>query len=89
MTGNGASYERVDYTAAPRVFDRHRKFGTEVRSFLKACGFKAVRTNVRSPRYNGVAEIRVGSIRREVVDHSDPAGRATSDAAQPRICSLL
>ena len=56
------------------IFDRDCKFGTEVRSFLKASGIKAVRTSVRSPRQNGVAERWVGSIRREMLDHVIPYG---------------
>jgi hypothetical protein len=35
------------------VFDRDRKFGTEVREFLKASEIKAVRTSVGSPWQNG------------------------------------
>lgn len=54
------------------IFDRDRKFGTEVRSFLKASGIKSVRTSVRSPWQNGVAERWVGSIRREMLDHVIP-----------------
>ena len=54
------------------IFDGDRKFGTEVRSFLKATGIKAVRTSVRSPWQNGVAERWVGSIRREMLDHVIP-----------------
>src|SRR5262249_11236255 len=54
------------------IFDRDRKFGTEVFSFLKASGIKAVRTSVRSPWQNGVAERWVGSIRREMLDHVIP-----------------
>ena len=51
------------------VFDRDRKFANEVREFLKSSGMKAVRTSVRSPWQNGVAERWVGSIRRELLDH--------------------
>jgi hypothetical protein len=54
------------------VFDRDRKFGTDVREFLKSSGIKAVRTSVRSPWQNGVAERWVGSIRREMLDHVIP-----------------
>ena len=54
------------------VFDRDRKFGDEVRSFLKASGMKCVRTSVRSPWQNGIAERWVGSIRRELLDHVIP-----------------
>lgn len=54
------------------IHDRDRKFGAEVRSFLKASGIKSVRTSVRSPWQNGVAERWVGSIRREMLDHVIP-----------------
>ncbi len=50
------------------LFDRDRKFGGEVREFLKASGMRAVRTSVRSPWQNGVAERWVGSCRREMLD---------------------
>jgi transposase InsO family protein len=48
------------------IFDRDRKFSVEVRTFLKASGIQPVRTSVRSPWQNGVAERWVGSIRREM-----------------------
>jgi transposase InsO family protein len=54
------------------IFDRDRKYGTEVRSFMKASGIKAVRISVRSPWRNGVAERWVGSIRRQKLDHVIP-----------------
>ena len=54
------------------VFDRDSKFGVEVQRFLKASGIKAVRTSVRSPWQNGIAERWVGSIRRELFDHVIP-----------------
>ena len=54
------------------IFDRDRKFGAEVGTFLKASGIKAVRTSVRSPWQNGVAERWVGSIRRDMLDHVIP-----------------
>jgi hypothetical protein len=54
------------------LFDRDRKFGGEVREFLKASGIKAVRTSVRSPWQNGVAERWVGGCRREMLDHIIP-----------------
>ena len=52
--------------------DRDRKFDVEVRKFLQASGIKAVRTSVRGPWPNGVAERWVGSIRREMLDHVIP-----------------
>ena len=54
------------------IFDRDGKFRTEVRTFLKTSGMKAVRTSARSPWQSGVAERWVGSIRREVLDHVIP-----------------
>ena len=54
------------------IFDRYRKFGAEVRSFLKASRIKAVRTSVRSPWQNGVAERWVESIRAEMLDYVIP-----------------
>jgi transposase InsO family protein len=54
------------------VFDRDRKFAGDVREFLNASGIKAVRTSIRSPWQNGVAERWVGSIRRELLDHVIP-----------------
>ena len=54
------------------IFDRDRKFGAEVRTFLKASGIKPVGMSVRSPWQNGVAERWVGSIRREMLDHVIP-----------------
>ena len=54
------------------IFDRDCKFGSEVRTFLKASGIRAVRTSVHSPWQNGVAERWVGSIRRDMLDHVIP-----------------
>lgn len=54
------------------LFDRDAKFGGEVREFLKASGIQAVRTSIRSPWQNGVAERWVGSCRREMLDHIIP-----------------
>jgi transposase InsO family protein len=47
------------------VFDRDAKFGGDVFGFLKASSLKPVRTSVRSPWQNGVAERWVGSWRRK------------------------
>lgn len=54
------------------IFDRDTKFGVEVHTFLKASGIQMVRTSVRSPWQNGIAERWVGSIRREMLDHIIP-----------------
>jgi hypothetical protein len=54
------------------LFDRDAKFGGDVFEFLQASAMKPIRTSVRSPWQNGVAERWVGSIRREVLDHIIP-----------------
>jgi len=54
------------------LFDRDAKFGNEVIGFLKASGTKSIRTSLRSPWQNGIAERWVGSARRELVDHVIP-----------------
>jgi transposase InsO family protein len=51
------------------LFDRDAKFGDEVLGLLKASGIEPVRTSLRSPWQNGIAERWVGSIRRELMDH--------------------
>ena len=43
-----------------------------MQKFLKASGIKSVRTSMRSPWQNGVAERWVGSIRRETLDYVIP-----------------
>ena len=54
------------------VFDRDTKFGGEVVEFLQASALKPIRTSVRSPWQNGVAERWVGSVRREALDQVIP-----------------
>ncbi|HTF22926.1 MAG TPA: integrase core domain-containing protein, partial [Candidatus Limnocylindria bacterium] len=54
------------------LFDRDTKFGGDVVAFLHASAMKPIRTSVRSPWQNGVAERWVGSVRREVLDHVIP-----------------
>src|SRR6516164_7111842 len=54
------------------LFDRDTKFGGDVVEFLQASSMKPIRTSVRSPWQNGVAERWVGSVRREVLDHVIP-----------------
>ena len=53
-------------------FDRDAKFGTDVFGFLKASGVKPIRTSIRSPWQNGVAERWVGRCRRELLDQVIP-----------------
>ena len=54
------------------LFDHDAKFGTDVFGFLEASGIKPIRTSIRSPWQNGVAERWVGSCRREMLDHVIP-----------------
>ena len=54
------------------VFDRDGKFGCDVFEFLKAGGILSIRTSARSPWQNGIAERRIGSARREVLDYVIP-----------------
>jgi transposase InsO family protein len=51
------------------ILDRDAKFSREMLDFLDSSGIKAVRTSVRSPWQNGVAERWVGSARRDCFDH--------------------
>lgn len=51
------------------LFDRDTKVGGDVVDFLQASAVKPIRTSVRGPWQNGVAERWVGSVRREVLDH--------------------
>ena len=52
--------------------DRDAKFSNEVIGFLKASGIKPIRTSLRSPWQNGIAERWVGSARRELFDQVIP-----------------
>src|ERR1700730_12288966 len=54
------------------VLDRDSKFGSDVIEFLKASGIKPIRTSIRSPWQNGIAERWIGSCRREMTDHVIP-----------------
>jgi transposase InsO family protein len=51
------------------ILDRDARFSREVVSFLKSSGIEPVRTSVRSPWQNGLAERWVGSARRDCFDH--------------------
>jgi len=50
------------------ILDRDSKFSAEAIGFLHSSGIKPVRTSVRSPWQNGVAERWVGSARRDCFD---------------------
>jgi len=54
------------------LFDHDSKFGNEVLQFLYSSALKPMRTSIRSPWQNGVAERWVGSARRELLDHIIP-----------------
>ena len=54
------------------LFDHDAKFGNDVLKFLKSSDLMPLRTSVRSPWQNGVAERWVGSVRRELLDQVIP-----------------
>jgi len=64
------------------VFDHDSKFSGDADAFLKDSGLKVVRTGIRSPWQNGVAERWVKSIRREMLDHVIPLNGAHLDSAR-------
>ena len=51
------------------ILDRDSKLSSEVADLLRASGADPTRTSFRSPWQNGVAERRIGSCRREMLDH--------------------
>ena len=51
------------------ILDRDTKFSTEVLDLLRASAIEPVRTSIRSPWQNGIAERWVGTARRECFDH--------------------
>ena len=54
------------------LFDDDAKFGHDVLNFMKFSDLRPLRTSIRSPWQNGVAERWVGSVRRELLDHVIP-----------------
>jgi transposase InsO family protein len=58
-----------DGTFKYAILDRDSKFSTEVLTLLKSSAIYPVRTSIRSPWQNGVAERWVGTARRECFDH--------------------
>lgn len=63
--------EAFPFDSAPRylILDREHTFDGEVLETIEGLGFTPVRTAVRSPWQNGVAERIVGNCRRELLDH--------------------
>jgi putative transposase len=63
--------EAFPYDSAPQflIFDREHTFEGEVMQTVGSLGIRPVRTAVRSPWQNGIAERWVGSCRRELLDN--------------------
>jgi transposase InsO family protein len=63
--------EAFPYESAPKFlpFDNDQKYGVEVPAALRSLQITAVLTSIQSPWQNGVAERRVGSCRRDLLDH--------------------
>jgi putative transposase len=65
-------HETWEYGDQPHrfsIFDRDAKFSADVVSSVKAMGSQPIRTAFRSPWQNGIAECRVGSVLRDLLDH--------------------
>jgi putative transposase len=63
--------EAFPYQSAPKflLFDHDAKYGLEVPAAIRSMTIASVRTSIRSPWQNGVAERWVGSCRRDLLDH--------------------
>ena len=63
--------EAFPYDSAPRflLLDHDAKYGLEVPASMRSLNMTPVRTSIRSPWQNGVAERWVGSCRRDLLDH--------------------
>ena len=63
--------EAFPYDSAPRflLLDHDAKYGLEVPASMRSLRMTPVRTSIRSPWQNGVAERWVGSCRRDLLDH--------------------
>ncbi len=64
--------EAFPFGSAPRfvIFDRDAKYGAEVPAAIRSMKIKCVRTSLRSPWQNGIAERWVESCRRDLLDHA-------------------
>jgi len=63
--------EAFPFGSAPRflIFDWDGKYGLEVPAAVRALKIRPVRTSFESPWQNGIAERRVESCRRDLLDH--------------------
>lgn len=63
--------EAFPYQSAPKflVRDHDQQYGLEVLAALRSVQIACVRTSIRSPWQNGVADRWVGSCRRDLLDH--------------------
>jgi putative transposase len=66
--------EAFPFESAPRflIFDRDKKYGSEVPKAIRSLGITPVRTSFESPWQNGVAERWVETCRRDLLDHVIP-----------------
>src|ERR1035438_1345296 len=51
------------------LFDHDQKYGLDVPAAFRALQITDMQTSIQSPWQNGVAERRVGSCRRDLLDH--------------------
>jgi hypothetical protein len=63
--------EAFQFEWPPRfqIFDRDSKYGVEVPAAVRSLRIRPVRTTFKSPWQNGVAERRIESCRRDLLDH--------------------
>jgi transposase InsO family protein len=63
--------EAFPYDEVPRhlILDRDAKYGDEVLAAIENMGLRAKQIAARSPWQNGAAERRVGTVRRDLLDH--------------------
>jgi transposase InsO family protein len=54
------------------IYDHDARFNPAIREFLTTSGINAIRTSIRSPWQNGIAERWIGSCRRELFDRVIP-----------------
>ena len=63
--------EAFPYESAPKflLFDHDQKYGLEILAAIRSLRITCLRTSIRSPWQNGVAERWVESCRRDLLDH--------------------